>query len=80
MCELEENCIHIYTKFTVISVSETTGKKKRSEARKNLNYAFSNMGTIISNSRDVIGIINTAVSHFNSKHIMILIVSSRLLC
>lgn len=77
MCELEENCIHIYTKFTVISVSETTGKKKKLE---NLNYAFSNMGTIISNSRDVIGIINTAVTHLNGKHIMILIVSSRLLC
>lgn len=79
MCELEENCIHIYTKFTVISISETTGKKKEVKLE-NLNYAFSNMGTIISNSRDVIGIINTAVSHFNGKHIMILIVSSRLLC
>lgn len=78
MCELEENCIHIYTKFTVISVSETTGKKE--VKLENLNYAFSNIGTIISNSRDVTGIINTAVSHSNGKHIMSLIVSSRLLC
>lgn len=69
MCELEENCIHIYTKFTFGTVSETTGKmSKKSEDRKSkLLYAFSNMGTISSNSRDAIGIVNSNHS-VNNKH------------
>lgn len=70
--------VFIYTLNSLLyQLVKQLGKKKKLE---NLNYAFSNMGTIISNSRDVIGIINTAVTHSNGKHIMILIVSSRLLC